>query len=145
MVEDVNNIPDAMAAIEDGLDIGMQNLHEDVLNAVLSNWDNGADATGNAWEPLADGTIRASGSDEVLVESGQLRQNVRSTSEFSDRELTSVIGTTSPVAGIHEYGLPERGIPARPFIAPAGRYALDNAHRFVDSEIDTRLESTTVD
>ncbi len=145
MVEDQNNIPDAITAIVDGLDAGMLNLHNDVLNAVLRNWESGADAMGNSWAPLAEGTIRSGGSDDILVESGDLRENVERTSHYDARNTASIIGTTSPVAGIHEFGLPEQGIPARPFISPAARYAEQNFEQFVDSEIDTRLEGTTVD
>lgn len=143
-VVDDNNIPQAILAIQSGLDDGMEELHEDVLNAVLTNWDAGADATGAPWPPLSNETVERKGFGDILVESGELQANVESTSRYDKSNRASIISSSLPYAGVHEFGLPEQGIPARPFLSPAAKYAQQNWDEFIDKKIDRRLNAARV-
>lgn len=123
MVEDINNFDDVYDGIDIALEDGMAAVHELTLAKVLSNWESGQDAMGNAWEPLKQETILKKGHDRILIDSGELKADVAAQSYFDEETLTSVIQTDKVYGPVHEFGVPERGIPARPFLGPAGAYA----------------------
>lgn len=143
-VVDENNIPLAIVAIQGALEDGMKNLHEDILSQVLSNWEQGMDATGTPWAELADSTIEAKGGSDILVSSGELRNDVRQSSRYDSRTKSSIITSSLPYAGVHEFGMPEQGIPARPFLAPAAKYAQQQVESEIGARIDKELSRVTV-
>lgn len=143
-VEDENNIPLAIVAIQGALEQGMEDLHKDTLNQVLTNWEQGMDATGTPWAELADSTIEAKGGADILVSSGELRNDVRQSSRYDSRTNSSIITSSLPFAGVHEFGMPEQGIPARPFLAPAAKYAEKQVESEVGAKIDRELTRLTV-
>ena len=142
-VVDENNIPEAILAIKSGLSDGMAELHNDTLSTVLFNWDSGADALGNPWAPLAESTIQ-DGNGQPLIDSGDLRSDVEESSHYEEDEMASVITSSLDYAGVHEFGLPEQGVPARPFLSPAAKYASQNFEEFVSEPMDTRLEAARI-
>lgn len=142
-VIDNNNIPLAMLAIQQALNDGMKDVFEDTMDTAMSNWSSGADALGNSWAALDDSTIESKGGSDILVESGDLRENVREESHFDDDENAAVFTSSLEYAGVHEFGLPEKGIPRRPIFGPMVKYAGRNLDT-IEGELDDNLEDAEV-
>ena len=140
MVTDDNNFDAVYEAIEVSLDVGMETFHDETLARLVANWEAGSDILGNAWEPLDPATIRAKGHDSILVDSGRLLADVQAHSVYDADTHTSTFTTDLAYGVVHELGMPERGIPRRPFLAPIGRYALSRGLDVVESELDDALE-----
>lgn len=142
-VVDNNNIPVAIAGIKDALDDGMEKVFKDTMDTAMSNWDSGADALGNPWEPLAPETIASKAGSDVLIESGDLKSNVKSTSRFDKASQTAIFSSSLDYAAVHEFGLPEKGIPRRPILGPMAGYAARNLD-ILEAEIDDALDNARV-
>jgi len=144
MVRDENNFDDVRDAFDAGLETGLVELHSSVLKAVLRNMARGQDALGNSWKPIKTSTLRSrkvrTSSTAPLVDTGDLRGDIASTSEVNTAELYAVIGTTKKYGEVHELGAPEAGIPRRPIFAPAARLAEQKAPDEIGGSIDVRLE-----
>lgn len=145
MVDDENNFDEARAAVKDGLANGLVELHTDTLATLDRNMRQGKDALGNPWTPLAESTIQAKGHDTPLIETSTLRSDIQSSSEVYPSRLVAVIGSTLDYLVHHEFGAPEAGIPPRPVISPAARYAEQQAPEVIGREVDARLEQAEVD
>jgi len=73
--------------------------------------------------------IRAGYSEQILVRTGTLMQNIRYQPQSWDGGFVGVLrgvkGTKGAdlvnIAAVHEFGAPSRGIPARPFIVPSAK------------------------
>ena len=144
MVRDINNMPEARIALDEALDDGMEDLYDDTLETLLKNWSRGSDALGNSWESLSPTTIERKGHGAILVDSGDLRDNVKQKSEYRTKDKTFILTSSLPYAGAHEFGLPEQGIPARPFLGPAAQYAVGQIEDQVGEKIDDYLEAVEV-
>lgn len=144
MVEDQNNMPEARAGITAALQEGMRSVHEETLQQVDSNWQQGKDAMGNQWPSLDPSTVAAKGFADILIETGELRQDVQQSSRFDAKTNTSIITSSLDYAGAHEFGVPEQNIPARPFLGPAGTYAESQIDSEVVSLIDNILAGLEV-
>jgi len=144
MVRDENNFDDVRDAFDAGLETGLVELHSSVLKAVLRNMARGQDALGNSWKPIKASTLQSrkvrTSSTAPLVDTGDLRGDIGSTSEVNTSELYAVIGTTKKYGEVHELGAPEAGIPRRPIFAPAARLAYQKAPDTIGGEINVRLE-----
>jgi phage gpG-like protein len=144
MVRDENNFDDVRDAFDAGLETGLVELHSSVLKAVLRNMARGQDALGNSWEPIKASTLQSrkvrTSSTAPLVDTGDLRGDIASTSEVNTSELTAVIGTTKKYGKTHELGAPEAGIPRRPIFAPAAQLAEQKIPDTISEEIDVRLK-----
>ncbi|QHS17923.1 hypothetical protein GWK26_12625 [haloarchaeon 3A1-DGR] len=145
MVDDQNNFDEAREALEDGLEAGLVNLHDESLDRLDKNMRRGKDALGNPWAPLQESTIRAKGHDTPLIETRTLLSDLMATSQVYRSELVAVIGSTLDYLVHHEFGAPEAGIPARPVLGPVAQYAEQRAPEVIGTEIDTRLEQAEVD
>ncbi len=142
-VIDINNIPMAIQGIKDAMDDGMEDVFKETMDTAMTNWEAGSDALGNDWASLADSTIAAKAGSDILVESGDLRRDVESESYYDDDDNAAVFTSSLEYAGVHEFGLPEKGIPKRPIFGPMVTYAgrqLDT----VEDELDTNLEDAEV-
>lgn len=148
MVEDENNLPEARDALQEGLQEGLFELYEETLRQLDSNMREGKDALGNKWVPITEETLFNSRevrtmNRDALVDTGALRGDILGQgSEFDRKQLVAIIGTTLEHAPPHEFGWPEKGIPRRPFLAPAATYAERHAEEIIGREIDTRIEAT---
>lgn len=140
MVEDENNLPEVREALVEGLGAGLKELHTRTTKQVVTNMEKGQDALGNAWEPLKPETIRQSTKSVPLVDSGDMRRDILASSEVDTSRLIGLIGTSKEYGVYHELGAPEAGIPRRPFLAPAARYAERHAEKVIGTEIDSRLD-----
>lgn len=144
MVRDENNFDAVRVAFATGLKDGLVELHSSVLKTLLRNMARGKDALGNAWTPieaetLASRSVRTS-STSPLVDTGDLRGDIGSTSEVNTKEMYGIIGTTKKYGEVHELGAPEAGIPRRPIFGPAARLAYQKAPDEIGGAIDVRLE-----
>jgi len=144
MVRDENNFPEVKDALENGLQNGLLELHEETLDTLLSNMEDGKDALGREWEPIKPETLRSrevrTGSPSPLMDTGIFRADINKTSGIDLNRLTAVIGTGMQLGVIHELGAPEAGIPRRPIFAPAAAYAERRATDIIGREIDIRLQ-----
>jgi len=140
MVEDDNNFDEIREALDEGLSDGLAKVHTKTLDRLVSNMGEGKDALGRKWAPLDEATIRAKGHSTPLIESGDLRADIQSSSEVDTGALVGIIGTSKEYGAVHELGAPEAGIPRRPFLGPAAIYAKNIAPDIMGEEIDTKLE-----
>lgn len=145
MVEDENNFDAVRDAIDEGLTAGLSELWQDTLRTVLSNMAQGQDALGRQWKPVKPSTLRSrkvrTNDPSPLVDTGEFRADIQSSSEFESEDLIGIIGTTKVYGEVHEFGAPEAGIPRRPIFTPAALYAERRADDVVGDEIDTRLDN----
>jgi len=144
-MEDENNFDEAREAVQGGLEEGLVELHKDTLNTLDKNMRQGKDALGNSWAPLDESTVAAKGHSTPLIETSTLRSDLQATSQVYPSRLTAVIGSTLDYLVHHEFGAPAAGIPPRPILAPAARYAEKRAPDVIGSEIDARLDQAEVD
>lgn len=144
MVRDENNFDDVRDAFDEGFPEGLVQLHTDVLGEVLDNMAEGKDALGRAWRPIKPTTLQSrkvrTGDPSPLLDTGELRGDIDSTSKVNTRELTGIIGSTKEYAEVHELGAPEAGIPRRPIFGPAAILAYNKAPETIGGELDVRLE-----
>jgi len=144
MVRDENKFDEVEEAFDEGLAEGLVQLHSDVLNELLDNMAQGKDALGRTWKPIKPTTLRSrkvrTGDPSPLVDTGDLRGDIASTSEVNTRELTGVIGSTKTYAEVHELGAPEAGIPRRPIFRPAAILAYNKAPGTIGGAIDVHLK-----
>ena len=144
MVDDDNRYPDVKNAMLMGLRVGFRNLYLDTVKTVMRNMEEGKDALGQPFVPLARETVAAKGHAVPLVRSGDMRASIGTDSDIDLNNLHAEIGTSKNYLIHHEFGAPEAGIPRRPVLGPAARYAEQQAPEHIDAEIDTRLESVTI-
>ena len=149
MVDDENNFDEARDALNGGLREGLVELHTETLRTLDSNMRAGKDALGREWAPIKPESLRSrqvrTDDARPLVDTGDLRADIMSTSEVNVQELYAIIGSSLDYAEVHELGAPEAGIPRRPIFAPAAKYAERRAPDILGAEIDTRLEGATID
>ena len=144
MVRDDNNFDDVRDAFDAGLETGLAELHSTVLKTLLRNMTRGKDALGNPWKPIKPSTLQSrkvrTSSTAPLVDTGELRGDIGSTSEVNTAERYAVIGTTKEYGKVHEFGAPEAGIPRRPIFGPAAQLAEQKIPDTISEEIDVRLK-----
>ena len=145
MVDDENNFDDARDAIDSGLQAGFVELYLDTLRTTLQNWREGKDALGRSWPAVEDETLQSrsvrTDDSRALVDTDDTRGSVQSESDINLNNLTAVIGSSKRHLLTHEFGWPERNIPARPVLRPAGTYARRNSVDMIGEEIDAELQN----
>lgn len=149
MVEDKNNFDEVRAGIADGLAEGLADVHSKTLSTVASNMRDGKDALGNSWRPITEQTLYSretrTSSRDALVDTGEFRGDIVSTSEFDAAQLVGVIGTSKKWARAHELGAPEVGIPRRPIFGPAATYASRIMPDTIAGSVDAEIEGAELD
>jgi len=143
MVRDENNFDQVRKAFTVGLAEGLTALYTDTLSTLDENMRSGQDALGRAWEPIAPETLASrkvrTDDPRPLVDTSELRASFQSDSEINIGKLTATIGSSKEYIVVHEFGAPEAGIPRRPILGPAARYASRKAPDAFRDKIDTRL------
>ena len=145
MVDDEGDFGEVAEALREGIANGLDKLHGKTLRAVATNMAEGKDALGNAWKPLDPKTVEKKGSAIPLIDTGNLRSNIMVVSHVDKDELRGIIGTNTPYGKYHEFGAPEAGVPRRPFLAPAAKYAEQNAKEVFEEEINLALETVQLE
>lgn len=123
-VEDENRIPEAIDVVERGASDALDEAGREMVDRIEQSFDRGRDALGRPWTPLSPETIRRKGNDTILVDSGDLRDSFEYA--VDDDALRLSVGTNVEYAVYHEFGVPSRGLPARPILLPALRWAEQN-------------------
>lgn len=83
---------------------------EDEAKRVIGTYEYG-------WKPLALSTIQKKGSDEPLLETGEMRESIEHTVTKEDGEVIGYVGSNNDKAVWHELGTSK--IPARSFLRNA--------------------------
>jgi len=96
----------------------LSSLALEVEEITRERFDSKLDPEGKSWQRLADKTLdylrkRFPGAQPPLVVSGGLRDTV--TSEARGAE-SALVGAVKEYAAVHQFGWPEKNIPARPYL-----------------------------
>lgn len=140
-VEDDDRTDEAIVAINHGLPASVEEIHAQTVERMVSMMSQGRDAMGKAWVPNAPSTVAAKGGSTPLVDEGDLMDSIEEDSEFREDENLAIFASGLPYAGVHEYGLPEKGIPPRPFLQPGLQYAAEISDDVFESELDARVQA----
>lgn len=127
---DENNIPAAIRIIKRRTRYALDDTGEKMVEKIEEGFDDGRDALGRPWAPLSPETIRRKGHATILVDEGEMRESFEYAVNRSS--LTLAVGTNSEIAVYHEFGVPDRGLPARPIVRPAATWA---AERYIEPKI----------
>lgn len=132
---DFNRIPGFTRALRPVINRQMAAEIERAHDRMVSNWNKGRDAKGRPWEPLSPETVRQKGHSQILIEEGDM---IGSTDHgWSNRSMQGYIAVDDEKAAVHEFGLPDMNIPARPMVGPAGDLVDDEMDGIVGSAIDS--------
>ncbi len=108
IVSKENNLPQVPDALEQGIKVALENIGQQLVEAIK------AKIMSNVPPPLAEATARRKGSDQTLIDTGAMLNQV-SSEVVSDTEVNvGVIGDRAEVAMYQEFGT--RTIPERSFI-----------------------------
>lgn len=136
-MREFNHLPNLIDEIEAMPGQAAGSIARDTVEQMRENWTEGKDATGTPWQELAPATVAAKGDDSILYEEGDMFNDLGM--EVNRSAGRAKIGFTSEEstqkAELHEHGVPERNLPARPIIEPASRYAASQADDVVASEV----------
>lgn len=122
MVSDVNRIPEAKAAIRQGVYKSLASTVEQMDDRVQKGFARGENALGTSWTPLAPATIMAKGFDDPLIEHGDMRAAFET--DVDNTTLEATFSNTDPKIQWHEYGSGD--IPRRAVMRPAATWAENN-------------------
>lgn len=114
-VRDENRIPEVIAVMDESTEDVLKHLGEQTVEKIDEGFDSGEDALGREWEPLAPETIQEKGHDDILIDSGDMRDSFAYA--VDEDNLAVRIGTDSELVPYHEFGTQD--IPQRPILKPA--------------------------
>jgi|GEM_PF-7035008 len=118
-VVDINRIPQLILALDEAQEEYLEHMGKAILEQIDMGFDKGADPLGRPWEPLDPETVARKGHDDILIESGDLRDSF--VYHVDKGENAVAIGSNSPLIEFHEYGTED--IPQRPILQPASIWA----------------------
>lgn len=139
MVRDENNIAAAKRAIDRAAGEAVVDLSERTLDAIDDGFDHGTDALGRPWAPLSEETIRRKGHNQILVDTGAMRESIDAEADRS-RKIAR-IGSNSEILPYHELGVPENNLPARPVLRPGLEWASRHARETFATQLDAHLST----
>ena len=113
---DINRIPHATAAIQVGMNRYLDRVGKQTVERIEQGFDGGHDALGREWQSLSPHTIERKGHDQVLFETGELKESF----DYDIERGELRIGSSDPNLERHEFG---RGVPRRPVLQPAVTWA----------------------
>lgn len=119
-MRDVNHTSSVIAGIQLFASQLVLKVANRIIERVREAWDQGKDALGRAWAELSPETIAKKGFDRKLFEKGDMRA-----STYANRTgpLSAAAGVADEKARLHEFGVPENNVPARPMLGPAVQWA----------------------
>lgn len=116
-----SNVGKFAAALKAGESMLLNRLGDEVLEQIDRGFQQGEDALGRQWQPISADTIARKGHSRILIETGDMRDSIEADLEVAQGEL--LIKSDDPKLPYHEFGLPERNLPARPVLRPAAIWA----------------------
>ena len=137
-VSDRNSIPMAIASLAEGASDAVAEATEETHSKMMDNWDSGQDAMGRPWRPLSPVTVREKGHSSILYDTGEMKGSVKM--DIDRTRLRGSVYSTSGLIPIHEYGVPENGLPRRPIMGPAGERLSREVPDAFESSIGRRLD-----
>lgn len=114
-----NNVPKFLAGLKKGIDGGLDDLGDEALRVIDKEFEQERTAQGEPWAPLQPETVAKTGPD-TLQDTGALRNSFDYDVSRLKGELK--VYSDDPKAGYHEFGVPDKNIPRRPFLEPAAEY-----------------------
>lgn len=141
-IETVDRTDEVIDAFEEGIDEMIKSVHEEAVKEIVTNMPKGRDALGNPWQPLED--------DEgvPLVDSGKMITSIPASSTVITSAPNAAVGifaVDTDYAKYHEFGAPDAGVPARPFILPGLAYATKELPNALVEEVDTRVQDALIE
>jgi len=118
-VVDINRIPQLILALDEAQEEYLEHMGKAILKQIDMGFEKGTDPLGRTWEPLDPETVARKGHDDILIESGDLRDSF--VYEVDETENAVAIGSNSPLIDFHEFGTAD--IPRRPILQPASIWA----------------------
>lgn len=117
---------------------------ESAYDQMIANWEQGQDAHGQPWEPLAPSTVEQKGHSTPLIETRQMIDSADY--EVNRDDLTAVITIDDEEEKVlaHEYGVPEQGIPARPVLEPTRELIADDSGHLLKRAFDKSWAKASV-
>ncbi len=104
------------ALVHAGADIEpvFADIGEHLLESTRARFDEQVDPEGNAWEPLKPATSarKKKNSGRILIDSGMLMGEMSYEADAGGL----MFGSNKIYAATHQFGRPEAGVPARPFL-----------------------------
>ncbi|MFC5973802.1 phage virion morphogenesis protein [Halomarina salina] len=143
-VRDENRIPAVRAALRAAEGSIAESIATDVNETVRENWSAGKNALGGAWAPNAPETIRQKGGSTPLIDTGETREAMGVSAEGDTARVGPTTDEAAKLIAIHEHGVPEQNIPARPVIGPAGEYAHQVAEDVAERTLTKTLAGVTL-
>jgi phage gpG-like protein len=140
-VRDTDRTDEVIDAVDEGIEGYIEQVFEQALDRIVSNMEAGQDAMGRSWVPLDPKTVAAKGHSTPLIDTGSLKEDIESSSKAIQNPPAAVFSSSLPYAGVHEFGWPERNIPARPFLQPGLEYAAEITDEVWAAEVDARIQS----
>lgn len=135
-----------LAAVLNGLALGpgdrrqlLTDLGAELEDQTKERFDTKRAPDGSGWKELSDRyreylARRFPGAQPQLVVSGELRDTV----ETQASDFSVLVGATKVYAAVHQWGWPEKHIPARPYIGIDERNEdglVDIANRFIERRV----------
>lgn len=143
-MRDFDRLTPFIAAFRPFLTRQVDETAKEAYDEMIKNWEQGANAKGKPWEPLAPSTIQQKGHATPLIET---RQMINSASyDFDKGELAATISIEDEEGKVltHEYGAPDQGIPPRPILAPTRDLIEENADQMLKDAFDRTWASAAV-
>ena len=110
-----DNFELASSLFDHGVVNGLERAGEEELETIDQGFSSGSDPLGRPWVPLAPETIRRKGNDQILVDSGRMRESFGMSIDRDRQEVK--IGSSSNILPYHEFGT--ETIPRRSILRPA--------------------------
>lgn len=103
---------------------------------MIDNWENGQDAMGRPWEPLAPSTVEAKGHGRPLIETRQMIDSADYDVDRSELQTTIYIDDEAGKVALHEFGAADQGVPARPILQPAAKRMEEDMNDALGEAVD---------
>ncbi len=134
----VNNIPEASAAVNRGIQQALTKLGMVLERAMKLK------ITSNIPPPLKPETIRRKRSSVALIDTGQLRSQIAADYGHIKENVISVGVFGSSIAAHHEFGAPRAGIPERSYIRSSLEEVKHLIPNIVQEEVRKEVEKAKI-
>jgi hypothetical protein len=145
-VRDENSIPDLIDGLSKAAGEAVAETARDGYEQQQENWSQGKDATGDPWQPLSPTTIEQKGNDRILVDTGRMKSKIELAID-RDANLAAIGPTTKrseELLALHEYGVPEQNLPARPVMRPTARYLRGRLRDSTTEQVGRLIDALTI-
>ena len=140
-VSSEDHIDEAIDALKHGSAAALKDTGKAADEQIDEGFDEGKDAMGRPWTPLAQSTSDEKGHDDILIDTGPMRGD--SGWEYNAGSNEVRIGGNDKKLPLHEFGTEH--IPKRPVLGPAAEYlANDVLEEIFTDELSRRLAAVGI-